>query len=145
MKSLRIVAMTSLMLVAISIDAVADTQAFKCTAADGKISYLDTRPSTGCVTIEVVRVNVGKGSSVEATEEGNNADETNENYDKELAEKKAQIEQECATKKANLQTVKTKAYVQVKDEDGKVKTLSAEELVQMAKELQGYIDNFCAK
>jgi hypothetical protein len=145
MKFLRIFAMTSVVWAAFSINAMADTQAFKCTAEDGKISYLDTRPSTGCVTIEVVRVNVGKGSSVETEDKGGDANAANEDTDKAIAEKKAQIEKECANKKANLQTVKTKAYVQVKDEDGKLKTLSAEELVQMAKEIQGYIDNFCTK
>jgi hypothetical protein len=127
-------------------DTVADTQAFKCTAEDGKISYLDTRPSTGCVTIEIVRVNVGKGSPSTTTPEGSetgDAATTDENYDKDLAAKKEQIKKECEAKKTNLQTVKTKAYVKVKGEDGKVKTMTAEEQVQMAKELQEFIKNFC--
>ena len=150
MNILRAVAISSVALVAISANTLADTQAFKCTADDGKISYLDTRPATGCVTIEVVRVNVGKGSSAEGgevEEEGADkaADAATANYDKEVAEKKAQMKKDCDAKRANLQTVKTKASVQTKGEDGKLRYMSAEELVQMSKELQSYIDNFCSK
>jgi len=118
MNSLRILAMMFVALSVLSVNAMADTQAFKCTAEDGKISYLDTRPSTGCVTIEVVRVNVGKGTSTESQAEGGDADSSNEKYAKDLADKKEQIKKECDAKKANLKSVKTRAYVQVKDEDG---------------------------
>jgi hypothetical protein len=147
MNTLRILAITSIALAVISVNAVADTQAFKCTAEDGKISYLDTRPATGCVTIEVVRVNVGKGSSEEAaetaTEGTKTADESTANVDKDIAEKKAQMKKDCDAKKTNLQTVKTKSSVQIKGDDGKLRYMTAEELVNMSRELQSYIDNFC--
>lgn len=149
MNILRIVAISSVALAAIPVTTMADTQAYKCTAEDGKVSYLDTRPATGCVTLEVVRVNVGKGSSIEEggeEQQGEKAvDDATANYDKEIAEKKAQMKKECDAKKANLQTVKTKSSVQTKGEDGKLRYMSAEELVKMSKELQSYIDNFCSK
>ena len=144
MKSLHLFAMMSVVLVALSTNAIADTQAFKCTAEDGKISYLDTRPATGCVTIEVVHVNVGRGSTTDAQTDADAAS-TNEAADaKALTEKKEQVKKECETKRSNLKTVKTKAYVKVKDEDGKEKVMTPEELVQMAKEIQSYLDNFCS-
>jgi len=133
--------------------AQAETQAFKCTAEDGKISYLDTRPSTGCVTIEVVRVNVGKGTpgtAVEDQENGTAANGTGKEgsdakVDKAIAEKKAAIKKDCDAQKKNLETLKTKTFVQTKGEDGKLRTLTPEELVERKGQVEEYVKTMCSE
>jgi len=147
MSSLRILLVTSVVLSAVALSAAADTQAFKCTAEDGKISYLDVSPTTGCVTIEKVRINVGKGTAGETQTTGadNNGEPGDKQYDKDVAEKEAQMKKDCDTKKANLQTLKTNSNVQTKGDDGKPRRMTAEEQVKMTKDIQDYIDNFCTK
>ena len=138
----------SIFIAAISTSALAATEAFKCTAEDGKISYLDTRPATGCVTIEVVRINVGKGTpgddQATADDAGSSTDPADPKYDKEVAEKQAEMKKDCDTKKTNLNTLKTSSNVQTKDEEGKTRRMTAEEQVKMTKDVQDYLDTYCS-
>jgi hypothetical protein len=123
----------------------AETTAFKCTAANGDVSYLDTKPTTGCVTIEVVRVNVGKGTGGDdnATPSADGK-KTEEQENQELAARKDKIKKDCEGQRKNLEILKTKTYVQEKDEDGKTHALTPEEQQQRIKETQAHIDNFCS-
>ena len=146
MKATHSLAILFLALSVVTLNAAAETKAFKCTAENGKISYLDTRPTIGCVTIEVVSVNVGKGTSTQSTDaDATSADPADPKYDKEIAEKQAEMKKDCDAKQANLKTLKTSSNVQTKGEDGKLRRMTAEEQVKMTKDIQDYIDNFCTK
>jgi len=143
----QILTIVFLALSVVTLNAVADTQAFKCTAEDGKISYLDTRPTRGCVTIEVVSVNVGKGTPGDGKAAGTpeaSTDPSDPKYDKEVVEKQAEMKKDCDARQANLKTLKTSSNVQTKGEDGKPHRMSAEEQVKMAKDIQDYLDQYCS-
>jgi len=147
MKASQVLATVFLALSVITLNTTAATTAFKCTAENGKISYLDTRPTTGCVTIEIVSVNVGKGTSRDdpAAGAGASTDPADPKYDKEVAEKQAEMQKDCDARQANLKILKTSSNVQTKDEDGKLRRMTADEQVKMTKDVQTYLDTFCAK
>lgn len=125
--------------------ALAETEAFKCTEADGKISYLDTRPATGCTTIEVVRINVGKGSAPTQKEGGitSKDSEADPTYSKEVAEREKKAKEMCKSQQSNLEALKNNARIRIKDEKGEERILSVEEHTEKLKELEKYIADFC--
>jgi len=136
------------LLATVSMSVFAATEAYKCTAEDGKVSYLDKKPTEGCVTIEVVHINVGKGSSSTQgghTGQGEKADGSGEaQFEKEVAERKQKAEEACDNQRKNLEKLRNNAHIMIKDENGEEKMLSAEEHQGKIDQIEKYLQDFCS-
>ena len=119
-------------------------QAWKCTAEDGSISFLDKKPSEGCATVEVIDTHVGRGKPADYQAGMNEEDrKVQEERDKQIAERDEKAKQVCEGKKNNLDVLQKKSRVKVKGEDGQDKLLSQEEHQAMIDDIKQYLSEYC--
>lgn len=137
--------------------ALAATKAFKCTAEDGSIRYLDTKPSTGCVKVEEVLVSVNRGSSDEPPADATNPDKTaadagkpgdknnanNQDRAEQIKERQEQTKQACEGTRKNLEVLQTRTHILVDDGKGGKKAMSSEEHQDALEKAQQFLKDFC--
>jgi hypothetical protein len=118
-------------------------EAYKCTAEDGSISFLDKRPTEGCVKIDVVRISSGSYGPEQMTPEQLAAEEAKQM--KEMEEKRrAQAKEICDKAKYQLDQLINTPILTIKDPDtGIERPMQEDERQSRMKQTQEFIDVSC--
>lgn len=120
--------------------------AYKCTTADGEISFLDKRPSEGCASIEEVSISGGAEipSDAAGVQEGS-AETLAEQDKKEIAEREKKAKEDCTKRKAELEALRSRAQIVITNPVTKEKkVLSPEEHQAKIRQYEDYIKTFCS-
>lgn len=133
-----------------TLPAFAASIAYKCTSETGEISFLDKKPTEGCVTIETVTIG-GAGGGVDSLDPSNtgeaSTDDTSnltEQDQKEIAERKKKVQEDCAKRESDLNALRTRTQVIMTDPVTKQKkTLTPEEHQAKIREYEEYMKNSC--
>ena len=147
----NILTLSTSLLILLTAAASHATVSYKCTTDDGKTLYMDTRPATGCATIEEIRLTGGKAGLVDDTQAGgaNNAASSptkqaqDAEHEKKVKELQAQTKEECGKAKTNLEALTAHPHVLVDDGKGGKKALTAEEHQSEMEKAQQFINKFC--
>ncbi len=123
------------------------TDTYKCTAEDGSISYWDKKPTSGCASVELVKIHVGRGTAGEA-EDGTALSEQDKKVakerEKQMKEREEQAKQVCDQKSQNLSVLKNKSRVRIKDADGNERIMTPEEHQSKIEEIDQYLKDYCS-
>lgn len=125
-----------------ALQAGASNIAYKCTNAEGEVSFLDKRPSEGCVTIEEVSIS-GNDAGL-ADETVNSAESLAEQDKKEIAEREKRAKEDCTKRKAELEALRSRSQITLTDPITKEKkVLSPEEHQTKIHQYEEYVKTFC--
>lgn len=118
---------------------------FKCTKANKEVSYTENKPTTGCETVEEVKVSTGRGVVGNAQQTSiTPKEETKKPEIAGVEDRKAAVSENCEIQRANLATMRNTASVSEKDAQGNIKPLSAEEIEQRIANAEKYLQDFCS-
>jgi hypothetical protein len=127
----------------LTLQAWAANVAYKCTTADGDISFLDKRPTDGCATIEVV--NIGDGGPATDVTSSEGTDEQAMQDKKEIAERVKKAQEDCARRKTELETLRIRTQIVIMDPvTQEKKTLSPEEQQNKIRQYEEYLKIYCS-
>src|SRR5690606_29116912 len=111
---------------------------------NGEISFLDKKPTEGCVTIELV--NIADGTpAVDTNAVDSGTDDLAEQDKKEIAERAKKAKEDCDRRSAELESLRTRSQVVLTDPVTKEKTvLSPEEHQAKIRQWEDYVKTFCS-
>lgn len=113
--------------------------AYKCTNDAGEVSFLDKRPTEGCVTIETVNItDTGTAAAAEP------ADDLAAQDQKDMAEREARAQEECQKRKSELDILRTRSKIIINDPaTGEKRAMTQEEHQDKLRKYEEYVKILC--